>query len=281
MSENRGSGPAGWAHARRAGESEATGELSGVRVERAGAVTTVIMNRPTARNAVNGPAAMSLFAAFEEFERDASASVAVVWGDNGTFCAGADLKALGTPHANPLHRTGPGPMGPSRMMLSKPVIAAVSGHAVAGGLELALWCDLRVVEQDAIMGVFCRRWGVPLIDGGTVRLPRLIGHSRAMDLILTGRSVGADEAMAIGLANRVVPPGESRQRAEELAAELATLPQQCLRADRRSALTQWGLSETQAMELEFGSMSQVAAESLEGAARFSAGAGRHGASAPR
>jgi enoyl-CoA hydratase len=265
-----------------AGRSEATrGSAGGVRVERAGAVTTVIMDRPGARNAVNGPAAIELFTAFEEFDRDDSASVAVLWGDGGTFCAGADLKALGTPESNPLHRVGPGPMGPSRMRLSKPVIAAVSGHAVAGGLELALWCDLRVVEQDAIMGVFCRRWGVPLIDGGTVRLPRLIGHSRAMDLILTGRSVDADEALAIGLANRVVPTGESRQRAEELAADLARLPQQCLRADRRSALTQWGLSEADAMDFEFGSMSQVAAESLEGAARFAAGAGRHGASDPR
>ncbi|MGB2920634.1 MAG: crotonase/enoyl-CoA hydratase family protein [Mycobacterium sp.] len=252
-------------------------KTGGLRVERSGPVTTVIMNRPAARNAVNGAAAAELFAAFEEFDRDDSASVAVLWGDNGTFCAGADLKAIGTPEANPLHRTGPGPMGPSRMTLSKPVIAAVSGHAVAGGLELALWCDLRVVEQDAIMGVFCRRWGVPLIDGGTVRLPRLIGHSRAMDLILTGRSVAADEALAIGLANRVVPSGESRQRAEELAAELVALPQQCLRADRRSALTQWGQSEADAMDFEFGSMSRVAAESLEGAAQFAAGAGRHGA----
>ncbi len=254
-------------------------QSGGVRVERVGAVTTVIMNRPTARNAVNGPAAMELFAAFEDFDRDDSASVAVLWGDNGTFCAGADLKALGTPDANPVHRTGPGPMGPSRMTLSKPVIAAVSGHAVAGGLELALWCDLRVVEQDAIMGVYCRRWGVPLIDGGTVRLPRLIGHGRAMDLILTGRSVDAEEALAIGLANRVVPTGQSRHHAEELAAELATLPQQCLRADRTSALTQWGMSEADAMDFEFGSMSRVATESLEGAARFAGGAGRHGAPA--
>ncbi len=158
--------------------------------------------------------------------------MAVLWGDNGTFCAGADLKAFGTPEANAVHRSGPGPMGPSRMVLSKPVIAAVSGYAVAGGLELALWCDLRVVEEDAVMGVFCRRWGVPLIDGGTVRLPRLIGHSRAMDLILTGRAVAADEAYAMGLANRVVPKGRARVAAEELAAELAALPQQCMRADR-------------------------------------------------
>ncbi len=265
-----------------AGRSEATrGSDGGVRVERTGPVTTVIMNRPQARNAVNGAAAQQLFDAFEEFDRDDSALVAVLWGDNGTFCAGADLKALGTDDANPVQRVGPAPMGPSRMVLSKPVIAAVSGYAVAGGLELALWCDLRVVEQDAILGVFCRRWGVPLIDGGTVRLPRLIGHSRAMDLILTGRSVDAEEALAIGLANRVVPTGAARQRAEELAAELARLPQQCLRADRTSVLTQWGLSEADAMDFEFGSLAQVAAESLEGAARFAAGAGRHGAGDPR
>lgn len=248
-----------------------------VKVEKSGAVTTVIMDRPQARNAVDGPTAMELHAAFDEFDKDESASVAVLWGDNGTFCAGADLKAMGTENSNPVHRSGPGPMGPSRMVLSKPVIAAVSGYAVAGGLELALWCDLRIVEQDAVMGVFCRRWGVPLIDGGTVRLPRLIGHSRAMDLILTGRAVDADEAYAIGLANRVVPTGEARQRAEELAAELAALPQQCLRSDRMSALNQWGMSEAEAMDVEFGSLSRVAAESLEGAARFSAGAGRHGA----
>ena len=235
-----------------------------------GPVTTVIMNRPEARNAVNGPAAAGLYAAFDEFDKDDSAAVAVLWGDNGTFCAGADLKAFGTPDANPVHRTGPGPMGPSRMVLSKPVIAAVSGYAVAGGLELALWCDMRVVEEDAIMGVFCRRWGVPLIDGGTVRLPRLIGHSRAMDMILTGRGVDAAEALAMGLANRVVPKGQARQRAEELAAELAALPQQCMRSDRLSMLNQWGMSEAEAMDFEFASMSRVAAESLEGAARFAA-----------
>ena len=252
---------------------------SGVRVEKNGPVTTVIMNRPHARNAVNGPAAAALYTAFDEFDRDDSAAVAVLWGDSGTFCAGADLKAFGTPEANAVHRSGPGPMGPSRMVLSKPVIAAVSGHAVAGGLELALWCDLRVVDQDAVMGVFCRRWGVPLIDGGTVRLPRLIGQSRAMDLILTGRAVAADEALAIGLANRVVPTGQARAAAEDLAAQLARLPQQCMRNDRLSALRQWGLSEADAMDVEFGSMSRVAAESLDGAARFAAGAGRHGASA--
>ena len=262
-----------------AGRSEATGGSAGVRVEKNGPVTTVIMNRPKARNAVNGPAAHALYAAFDEFDKDDSASVAVLWGENGTFCAGADLKAMGTPDSNPVHRTGLGPMGPSRMVLSKPVIAAVSGFAVAGGLELALWCDLRVVEQDAVMGVFCRRWGVPLIDGGTVRLPRLIGHSRAMDLILTGRAVEADEAYAIGLANRVVPTGQARAKAEELAAELAALPQKCLRSDRMSVLNQWGVSEAEAMDTEFGSLSRVAAESLEGAGRFAAGAGRHGSPA--
>lgn len=248
-----------------------------IRVEKNGAVTTVIMDRPQARNAVDGPTALALHAAFDEFDKDDSASVAVLWGDHGTFCAGADLKAMGTADSNPVHRTGPGPMGPTRMVLSKPVIAAISGYAVAGGLELALWCDLRIVEQDAVLGVFCRRWGVPLIDGGTVRLPRLIGHGRAMDLILTGRAVDADEAKSIGLANRVVPSGAARQEAEDLAAELAALPQQCLRSDRMSALNQWGMSESDAMDVEFGSLSRVAAESLEGAARFSAGAGRHGA----
>jgi enoyl-CoA hydratase len=247
-----------------------------VKVVRNGPVTTVILNRPHARNAVDGPTALALYDAFEEFDRDDSAAVAVLWGDHGTFCAGADLKSIGTPQSNPTNRTGPGPMGPSRMALSKPVIAAVSGYAVAGGLELALWCDLRVVEQDAVFGVFCRRWGVPLIDGGTVRLPRLVGHSRAMDMILTGRPVGAEEAFAMGLANRVVPTGQSRSAAEELAADLARLPQGCLRSDRLSALHQWGRSEAEAMDFEFGSLSRVAAETLAGAKRFAEGAGRHG-----
>ena len=280
-----------------------------VNVVRNGPVTTVILDRPHARNAVDGPTALALHQAFEDFDADESASVAVLWGDHGTFCAGADLKAIGTPQSNPTHRiamgsdvagpaapgfevagraapgfevagrAAPGPMGPTRMVLSKPVIAAVSGYAVAGGLELALWCDLRVVEEDAVFGVYCRRWGVPLIDGGTVRLPRLIGHSRAMDLILTGRPVDAPEAMAIGLANRVVPKGGARQAAEDLAAELARAPQGCLRADRLSALHQWGHSETAAMVFEFGSLSAVAAESVAGARRFAAGAGRHGAPA--
>jgi enoyl-CoA hydratase len=261
------------------GRSGATRESTPVRVERNGPVTTVIIDRPGARNAVNGPTAAGLAKAFEEFDADDSAAVAVLWGANGTFCAGADLKAFSTPDANPVHRDGPGPMGPSRMVLSKPVIAAVSGYAVAGGLELALWCDLRVAEEDAVFGVFCRRWGVPLIDGGTVRLPRLIGHSRAMDMILTGRGVDAAEALAIGLANRVVPKGQARESAEELAAALAALPQQCMRSDRMSALAQWGMTETDAMAYEFASISRVAAEALEGAGRFAAGAGRHGASA--
>ncbi|WIM87522.1 crotonase/enoyl-CoA hydratase family protein [Candidatus Mycobacterium wuenschmannii] len=250
-----------------------------VRVERNGPVTTVIIDRPGARNAVNGPTAKALYEAFEEFDRDDSAAVAVLWGDHGTFCAGADLKAFGTPDANAVHRTGPGPMGPSRMVLSKPVIAAVSGYAVAGGLELALWCDMRVAEEDAVFGVFCRRWGVPLIDGGTIRLPRLIGQSRAMDMILTGRAVDAAEALSIGLANRVVPKGNARKAAEQLALELSGLPQQCLRADRLSALHQWGQSEADALDYEFASISRVAAEANEGAGRFAAGAGRHGAKA--
>ncbi|ORA81028.1 enoyl-CoA hydratase [Mycolicibacter kumamotonensis] len=250
-----------------------------VRVERSGAVTTVVLNRPQARNAVDGPTAAALYEAFAEFDRDDTASVAVLWGDHGTFCAGADLKAFGTERANQTHRTGPGPMGPTRMMLSKPVIAAVSGYAVAGGLELALWCDMRVAEADAVFGVFCRRWGVPLIDGGTVRLPRLIGHSRAMDMILTGRAVDADEAHAIGLANRVVPKGQARSAAEQLAGELAELPQGCLRSDRLSALRQWGMTEPHAMDQEFASLSRVADEALHGAGRFAGGAGRHGAKA--
>ena len=255
-----------------------TGKMAeGVRVERSGPVTTVIMNRPGARNAVNGPTAAALYAAFEEFDNDESAAVAVLWGDGGTFCAGADLKSFGTPEAPAAHRTGPGPMGPTRMALSKPVIAAVSGYAVAGGLELALWCDMRVAEQDAVFGVFCRRWGVPLVDGGTVRLPRVVGQSRALDMILTGRAVGAAEAHSMGLANRVVPIGEARQAAEKLAAELAALPQQCMRNDRLSALSQWGMSEADAIDFEFGSLHRAAAESVEGAQRFAAGAGRHGA----
>ncbi|MBJ6642491.1 crotonase/enoyl-CoA hydratase family protein [Streptomyces sp. BSE7-9] len=247
-----------------------------VRTERRGAVTTVVLSRPEARNAVDGPTAAELADGFRAFEEDDEARVAVVWGEGGTFCAGADLKALGTERANRVTEDGDGPMGPTRLRLSKPVIAAVSGHAVAGGLELALWCDLRVAEEDAVFGVFCRRWGVPLIDGGTVRLPRLIGTSRAMDMILTGRPVPAAEAYAMGLANRVVPVGRARAEAEELAASLARFPQACLRSDRVSVLEQEGLGEEEALAAELRYGSAVLAESLEGAARFASGAGRHG-----
>ncbi len=250
--------------------------MDAVRVEREGPVTTVLLSRPEVRNAVDGPTAAALADAFRAFDADEDASVAVLHGEGGVFCAGADLKAMGTERSNRIEREGDGPMGPTRMKLSKPVIAAVAGHAVAGGLELACWCDLRVAEQDAIFGVFCRRWGVPLIDGGTVRLPRLIGLSHAMDMILTGRPVGAEEAHRMGLANRVVPAGGSRQAAEELAHRLTRFPQVTLRGDRLSAIEQHGLDVEIAMagELEHGARALAAA--LEGAGRFAAGAGRHG-----
>ncbi len=247
-----------------------------VRVERAGPVYTVLISRPDRRNAVDGATAHALADAFREFDGDDQAAVAVLHGEGGTFCAGADLKAVGTEEGNRVDADGDGPMGPTRMRLSKPVIAAVAGHAVAGGLELALWCDLRVAEEDAVFGVFCRRWGVPLIDGGTVRLPRLIGQSQALDMVLTGRAVRASEALQMGLVNRVVPTGQSRPAAESLAAELARFPQRCLREDRLSLLEQWGQSEEEALsgELEHGlrSLSEV----QEGLERFRAGAGRHG-----
>ncbi|MFD7921090.1 crotonase/enoyl-CoA hydratase family protein [Streptomyces sp. NPDC059740] len=248
-----------------------------VRVERAGPVTTVVLSRPEVRNAVDGPTARQLADAFREFEADEDACVAVLWGEGGTFCAGADLKAVGTPRANRVAPDGDGPMGPTRMRLGKPVIAAVSGHAVAGGLELALWCDLRVAEADAVFGVYCRRWGVPLVDGGTVRLPRLVGEGRALDMILTGRAVPAEEAHRIGLADRLVERGRARVAAEELAAALARFPQACLRGDRASVLEQAGrpLTEAMAGELRHGTAS-LAAEGVAGAARFAAGAGRHG-----
>ncbi|MCP2316577.1 enoyl-CoA hydratase [Nocardia amikacinitolerans] len=249
-----------------------------VRVEKNGPVTTVILHRPQARNAVDGPTAHALADAFREFDADPTASVAVFWGEGGTFCAGADLKALGTERSNRADEDGDGPMGPTRMTLSKPVIAAISGYAVAGGLELALWCDLRVAEQDSTFGVFCRRWGVPLIDGGTVRLPRIIGTGRAMDLVLTGRAVSAPEALQMGLVNRVVPTGEARNAAEELAAELAVLPQTCLRSDRMSLLEQDGMDEDAAIRNEFRhGLAALADGALAGAQRFAAGAGRHGA----
>lgn len=248
-----------------------------VTIEEHGAVTTVILHRPQARNAVDGPTGAALVEAFRAFEADPDARVAVLFGAGGTFCAGADLKSVGTQSQNRVEPFGAGPMGPSRMLLSKPVIAAVAGHAVAGGLELACWADLRVVEEDAVFGVFCRRWGVPLIDGGTVRLPRLIGQSRALDLILTGRPVGAAEALTMGLANRVVPKGTCRAAAEQLAAELAAFPQRCLRADRLSALTQWELPLPKALAQEFdGGLDALLEEGVDGAARFSKGAGRHG-----
>ena len=254
-----------------------------VRVERNGPVTTVLLHRPQARNAVDRPTATALAAAFAAFEADAAASVAVFAGEGGAFCAGTDLKAVATgggntikdPSGEALDATGP--MGPSRMVLSKPVIAAIEGPAVAGGLELALWCDLRVAAEDAILGVYCRRWGVPLIDGGTVRLPRLIGHSRAMDLILTGRGVGAAEALGMGLVNRVVPKGTARAAAEALALEISRFPQVCMRQDRMSAIEQWDVPHQAAMANEFarGRVS-LAAGSAEGAARFAAGKGRGG-----
>ncbi|MFB7212899.1 crotonase/enoyl-CoA hydratase family protein [Streptomyces sp. NPDC056255] len=253
-------------------------EETAVRIERDGPVFTVILHRPGVRNAVDGPTARQLTDAFREFESDPDAAVAVLWGEGGTFCSGADLKGIGTERGNKVLAEGDGPMGPTRMHLGKPVIAAVSGHAVAGGLELALWCDLRVAEDDAVFGVFCRRWGVPLVDGGTVRLPRLIGESRAMDMILTGRPVPAAEAHAMGLANRIVPPGEARGAAENLAREIAAFPQLCLRHDRLSVREQHGLSEPEALAQEYrhGLVPLTAGETQAGAERFGGGAGRHG-----
>jgi len=243
------------------------------RSEHHGPVTTVILERPEARNAVDRATAEALAEAFRAFEADDGASVAVLYGAGGTFCAGADLKAMD----NRVDAEGDGPMGPTRLRLSKPVIAAIEGYAVAGGLELALWCDLRVAAEDAVLGVFCRRWGVPLIDGGTVRLPRLIGTSRAMDLVLTGRPVPAEEAERIGLVNRVVPPGRAREEAERLAADLAALPQECLRNDRASVLDQEGVGEAEAMRRELAlGMDSLRSGALDGAARFASGAGRHG-----
>ena len=248
-----------------------------VRVEVAAGICTVVLSRPTVRNAVDGPTAQALTEAFERFDADDGAAVAVLWGEGGTFCAGADLKAFGTDRANRLSADGPGPMGPTRLRLSKPVIAAIAGHAVAGGLELALWCDLRVAAEGAVLGVFCRRWGVPLIDGGTVRLPRLIGESRAMDLILTGRAVGAAEALSMGLVNRVVPTGTERAAAEELARQIARFPATCLRQDRLSTMEQAGRTEADAMANEWahGRIS-LAADARTGAERFAGGAGRGG-----
>jgi len=253
--------------------------MASVRVEKNGVVTTVILARPEAKNAVDRATAQGLSDAFRAFEADAAASVGVLFGDHGTFCAGADLKAVASgdaDRANRLDPEGDGPMGPSRMVLDKPVIAAIAGHAVAGGLELALWCDLRVAEESAVLGVFCRRFGVPLIDGGTIRLPRLVGMGRALDLILTGRGVSAREALAMGLVDRVVPDGTARAAAETLAAEIAAFPQSCMRADRRSAYAQWDLPLPEALAREFHGGIQVLAEGVEGAKRFAKGEGRGG-----
>ncbi len=250
--------------------------MSAVRVERAGPVFTVLLSRPERRNAVDGATAAALADAFREFDATEDAAVAVLHGEGGVFCAGADLREAGGPGGNRVEADGDGPMGPTRMRLSKPVIAAVEGHAVAGGLELALWCDLRVAAQDAVFGVYCRRWGVPLIDGGTVRLPRLIGASRAMDMVLSGRGVEAGEALSFGLANRVVARGRAREAAEELARELARFPQTCMREDRLSLLESVGLEEDEAIANELRHGVRSLAEVQAGLKRFRAGAGRHG-----
>ncbi|HUZ43083.1 MAG TPA: crotonase/enoyl-CoA hydratase family protein [Acidimicrobiales bacterium] len=249
-----------------------------VMVDRHGSVTVVTINRPEVRNAVDGPTAMALTAALRTADADEECSVVVLTGAGGTFCAGADLKAVAAGRGNRVAPEGDGPMGPTRLVMSKPVLAAVEGHAVAGGLELALWCDLRVAADTAVFGVYCRRWGVPLVDGGTVRLPRLIGQSRAMDMILTGRSIGGREAVEFGLANRLVAEGEALDAAIEMGRSLAAFPQRCLRSDRRSALAQWGAGEAEAMafEVEIGLETIRSGETRAGAARFSAGAGRHG-----
>ena len=249
-----------------------------VRSETQGAVTTIILDRPDRRNAIDRPTGKALAEAFRAFEHDKTARVAVLCGDNGTFCAGADLKAVA---AGPRKRKiayGDGPMGPTRMLLAKPVLAAVSGYAVAGGFELALWCDLRIVEEDAVLGVFNRRWGIPLIDGGTVRLPALVGLGRALDLIMTGRPVDAREALAIGLANRVVARGQARQEAEALAATIAAFPPGSVRSDRRSAHESLGARVPAALRREYqlGAATFNTGESLAGAQRFASGAGRHG-----
>jgi enoyl-CoA hydratase len=253
-------------------------ERPSVRSETQGAVTTIILDRPDRRNAVDRATGQALVAAFRAFERDKDARVAVLWGANGTFCAGADLKAVA---AGPKKRKlayGDGPLGPTRMLLAKPVLAAVSGYAVAGGFELALWCDLRIVEEDAVMGVFNRRWGIPLIDGGTVRLPAVIGLGRALDLIMTGRPVDAREAFSIGLANRVVARGQARQEAEALAATIAAFPPGSVRSDRRSAHESVGARLPAALRREYqlGAATFNTGESLAGAQRFASGAGRHG-----
>ncbi len=243
-----------------------------------GPIAIVTIERPEVRNCVDGPTALELAAAFRSFDADEALAVAVLTGSEGAFCAGADLKAVGDGRGNRVDEQGDGPMGPTRMLLQKPVIAAVEGHAVAGGLELAAWCDLRVAARDAVFGVFCRRWGVPLVDGGTIRLTRLIGHSHALDMILTGRPVAGEEALRMGLANRLVEPGEALTESLALARQLANFPQRCLRSDRLSSYRQWELDQTAALALEtrLGLETIKSGETLEGARRFAAGAGRHG-----
>ncbi len=250
--------------------------MDAIHYEIEGPVAIVTINRPQARNAVDGPTAAALAAAFRRFADDDALAAAVLTGADGTFCAGADLKAVAQGRGNTVRLDGDGPMGPTRMLLDKPVIAAVEGYAVAGGLELAVWCDLRVAARDAVFGVYCRRWGVPLIDGGTIRLSRLLGHSHALDLILTGRGVCGDEALRMGLANRLVEPGTARREAVQLATQLAAFPQRCLRADRLSSYHQWDLSLTDALRAETEGGRAVLDEARDGAARFAAGKGRHG-----
>lgn len=253
--------------------------MSGVETIKNGDITVVTITRPEVRNAVDRPTADALANAFADFDSDDDSTVAILAGSNGTFCAGADLGAIGDPErGNRLAAEGDGPMGPTRMMLSKPVIAAIEGHAVAGGLELALWCDLRVASRTAVFGVFSRRWGVPLIDGGTIRLPRLIGHGRALDLILTGRPVPAEEALAVGLADRVVDKGKALSAALDLARKISAFPQACVRSDRLSAIEQWDLDLDNALHNEFerGRATIETGETAAGAERFRSGAGRHG-----
>lgn len=252
-----------------------------VTTDRTEGVLTVTIDRPEVRNAVDRPTADDLERAFREFDADADLSVAVLTGAHGTFCSGADLHAVAEdgPERNRLEPGDRGPMGPTRLFLDKPVIAAVEGHAVAGGLELALWCDLRVAAEGAVFGVFCRRWGVPLIDGGTVRLPRTVGMSHALDMILTGRAVSGPEALRIGLANRLTEPGGTLEAARELARTLTAFPQRCLRSDRRSALASSGrpLEDALGREHDLGMATIASGESVEGASRFAGGEGRHGA----
>jgi enoyl-CoA hydratase len=250
-----------------------------VRYETDGEVAIVTIDRPEVRNAVDGPTAVELAAAFRRFEDDASLKVAVLTGAQGTFCAGADLKGVSEGRGNRVQTDADGPMGPTFMLLSKPVIAAVEGYAVAGGLELSLWCDLRVAARDATFGVYCRRWGVPLVDGGTVRLPRLIGHSHALDMILTGRGVSGEEALRMGLANRLVDRGEALAGSMALARELCAFPQLCMRSDRMSSYEQWGMAVRDAIanETRLGLETIRSGETLAGAQRFASGKGRHGA----